>query len=80
MTMVALKTICPGQQIFNDFGELPRSDLLRRYGFITDRYSKWDVVELNIETVTQATANFNKLSEQEREDRVSNHLVIIEKA
>ena len=28
MTMVALTPILQGQQIFNDYGQLPRSDLL----------------------------------------------------
>ena len=60
--MVALSTIHPGQQIFNDFGQLPRSDLLRRYGYITDRYKQWDVVEIDIETITNGTAIYNKIS------------------
>lgn len=38
MTMVALRPIQKGQQISNDFGQLLRSDLLRRYGYITDHY------------------------------------------
>ena len=70
MTMIALKNIRKGEQIFNDFGQLPRSDLLRRYGYITDNYRKWDVVEVNIEDVIQAASEFNKLSEKRKEDRV----------
>lgn len=37
MKMVAIKPILKDQQIFNDFGQLPRSDLLvsRRFGPIT---------------------------------------------
>lgn len=65
MTMIALKNIPSGQQIFNDFGQLPRSDLLRRYGYITDNYKKWDVVEVDIETVTRAAAKYNKLQGKE---------------
>ena len=70
MTMIALKHIRKGEQIFNDFGQLPRSDLLRRYGYVTDNYRKWDVVEVDIEDVTQAASAFNKLSEKIKEDRV----------
>lgn len=33
MTMVALQPIPKGQQIFNDYGQLPRSDLLVSRGF-----------------------------------------------
>ena len=73
MTMIALKHIRKGQQIFNDFGQLPRSDLLRRYGYVTDNYKKWDVVEVNIEDVIQAASEFNKLSEKRKQDRVPYH-------
>ena len=73
MTMIALKYIRKGQQIFNDFGQLPRSDLLRRYGYVTDNYTKWDVVEVNIEDVIQAASEFNKLSEKRKQDRVLYH-------
>lgn len=71
MTMIALRGIPKGQQIFNDFGQLPRSDLLRRYGYVTENYKKWDIVEVNIETVTQAAGEQNKLNDKEKEDRVS---------
>ena len=70
MTMIALKDIRKGEQIFNDFGQLPRSDLLRRYGFVTDNYRKWDVVEVDIEDVVQAASGLNELSEKRKEDRV----------
>ena len=62
MNMVALTSIASGQQILNDFGQLPRSDLLRRYGYITNNYKKWDVVELEIETITEAADKYNKLT------------------
>lgn len=70
MTMIALKDIRKGEQIFNDFGQLPRSDLLRRYGYVTDNYRKWDVVEVDIEDVVQAAGGLNELSEKRKEDRV----------
>ena len=70
MTMIALKPIKKGAQIFNDFGQLPRSDLLRRYGYVTDRYKMWDVVEINIASVTTAAAQHHDLSDEERKQRV----------
>jgi SET domain-containing protein 6 len=69
MTMIALKDIASGQQIYNDFGQLPRSDLLRRYGYITDNYKKWDVVEVDIGTITRAAGEIAAL-EGESEKRV----------
>ena len=67
MTMIALKPIKKGEQIFNDFGQLPRSDLLRRYGYVTDRYKKWDVVEIDIEAVTASGAEYHSLCNDEKE-------------
>jgi SET domain-containing protein 6 len=49
--MKATQFIREGEEIFNDYGELPRSDLLRRYGYITDNYTQYDVVELRLETI-----------------------------
>ena len=70
MTMISLKHILKGQQVYNDFGQLPRSDLLRRYGYVTDNYKKWDVVEIDIDTVIKAAGEQNKLNEKEKADRV----------
>lgn len=36
-----------GAQLFNDYGALPRSDLLRRYGYITPNYACYDVAEVS---------------------------------
>lgn len=71
MAMLASKPIRKGQEIFNDYGQRPRSDLLRRYGYITDNARKWDVVELDLESVVQAACEHNNLDESERERRVS---------
>lgn len=32
LAMVALKPMRKGEEVLNDYGPLPRSDLLRRYG------------------------------------------------
>jgi SET domain-containing protein 6 len=55
LSMKALKPIKAGEEIFNDYGPLPRSDLLRRYGYITDNYAHYDVVEIPIELFTNHT-------------------------
>ncbi|KAF2733543.1 SET domain-containing protein [Polyplosphaeria fusca] len=54
LSMKALKPIKAGEEIFNDYGPLPRSDLLRRYGYITDNYAQYDVVELPFDLVIAA--------------------------
>ncbi|EXJ85400.1 hypothetical protein A1O1_05764 [Capronia coronata CBS 617.96] len=47
LVMKATKPISAGEQIFNDYGPLPRSDLVRMYGYTTDNYAQFDVVEFS---------------------------------
>jgi N-lysine methyltransferase SETD6 len=47
LEMRSTKKIRKGEEIYNDYGSLPRSDLLRRYGYVTDNYAQYDVVELS---------------------------------
>ena len=70
MTMVAIEPIKAGQQVFNDFGNLPRSDLLRRYGYLSDEYKKWDVVEIPTTLICEVAGKYNSLSNEEKEKRV----------
>ncbi|CAE7009231.1 hypothetical protein CFE70_001701 [Pyrenophora teres f. teres 0-1] len=53
LEMKALKPIQAGEEIFNDYGPLPRSDLLRRYGYVTDNYAQYDVVEIPTDLVSE---------------------------
>ncbi|KAH7122465.1 hypothetical protein B0J11DRAFT_507447 [Dendryphion nanum] len=53
LSMKALTSIEAGSEIFNDYGPLPRSDLLRRYGYITDNYALYDVVEISHDLVLE---------------------------
>ncbi|KAF2218790.1 hypothetical protein BDZ85DRAFT_207380 [Elsinoe ampelina] len=55
--LVVMRTIKPvkaGEELFNDYGPLPRAELLRRYGYITDNYAKYDVVELSTPFIINA--------------------------
>ncbi|EHL01706.1 SET [Glarea lozoyensis ATCC 20868] len=47
LEMRTIKPIMAGEEIFNDYGQLPRSDLLRRYGYVTENYAQYDVVEIS---------------------------------
>ncbi|KAF2435198.1 SET domain-containing protein [Tothia fuscella] len=51
LVMKAIKDISQGQEIYNTYGLLPRSDLLRRYGYVADSYAQYDVVEISHEDV-----------------------------
>lgn len=54
LVMKAIKPISQGEEIFNDYGDLPRAELLRRYGYVTDNYKLFDVVELSLKEICQA--------------------------
>lgn len=56
LEMKALKPIQAGEEVFNDYGPLPRSDLLRRYGYVTNNYTQYDVVEIPADLVSQTLA------------------------
>lgn len=71
LVMKAVKPISRGEEIFNDYGPLPRSDLLRRYGYITDDYALYDVVELSSDLILERAKAVLKLDDQELERRVS---------
>ncbi|KAF2272760.1 SET domain-containing protein [Westerdykella ornata] len=59
LSMKAIKPIKAGEEVFNDYGALPRSDLLRRYGYITDNYAQYDVVEIPLELISAALQEEN---------------------
>ncbi|KFY71072.1 hypothetical protein V499_08724 [Pseudogymnoascus sp. VKM F-103] len=52
LEMRTIKPIKNGEEILNDYGQLPRSDLLRRYGYVTDKYAPFDVAEVSTSTIT----------------------------
>jgi SET domain-containing protein 6 len=51
LTAVALRTIRAGEEILNYYGPLSTGELLRRYGYVTPKHSRYDVVELPWELV-----------------------------
>jgi SET domain-containing protein 6 len=81
LEMRTIKPIAKGEEILNDYGQLPRSDLLRRYGYVTDNYAAYDVAEISTKTVVShltsgslSLANGQTLepfSQQEIEKRVA---------
>ncbi|EDN04563.1 SET domain-containing protein [Histoplasma capsulatum] len=54
LSMRSIKPIRKGEEIFNDYGELPRADLLRRYGYVTDNYAQYDEVEISMRSICYA--------------------------
>ncbi|KAJ9642960.1 Ribosomal lysine N-methyltransferase 4 [Coniosporium tulheliwenetii] len=73
--MKAIKAIKAGEEIFNDYGPLPRSDLLRRYGYVSERYAQWDVIEVPRAMVIDTARTANKLDDTAIEERAGYRLV-----
>ncbi|CAM1507847.1 Fc.00g046950.m01.CDS01 [Cosmosporella sp. VM-42] len=46
LTATALRPIKAGEEILNYYGPHPNSELLRRYGYVTEKHSRYDVVEI----------------------------------
>ena len=68
--MTALERVETGKEIFNTYGELPRTDLLRRYGYVHNSYKKWDVVEINANKILEIIKVHTQLNEPQIINRV----------
>lgn len=71
LVMRSIKPIAAGEQIYNDYGSLPRADVLRRYGYVTDEYAKYDVVELSDELISQTAKEQLGLTEEDLTARLA---------
>nr|OQO15547.1 hypothetical protein B0A51_17414 [Rachicladosporium sp. CCFEE 5018] len=77
--MRSIKPIAAGDEVLNDYGALPRADLLRRYGYTTDEYAKYDVVEVAEDLIflpASKTLGLSTTALQERLDYLEEHDVL----
>ncbi|KAK4096706.1 SET domain-containing protein [Parathielavia hyrcaniae] len=51
LTATALRPIRAGEEILNYYGPLPSGELMRRYGYVTPKHNRYNVVELPWELV-----------------------------
>ncbi|PNY28969.1 Ribosomal lysine N-methyltransferase 4 [Tolypocladium capitatum] len=54
LTVTSLRPIKAGEEILNYYGPHPNSELLRRYGYVTEKHSRYDVVEIPWRVVEDA--------------------------
>ncbi|RCI11515.1 hypothetical protein L249_7719 [Ophiocordyceps polyrhachis-furcata BCC 54312] len=62
LTITSLRPIKAGEEILNYYGPHPNSELLRRYGYVTAKHARYDVVEIPWSAVEEATAAHLSLS------------------
>ena len=72
--MTSQKPIGMGQEIFNTYGEIPRADLLRRYGYVSNNYKSWDVVEIDSGMILEVVKIQTNLNNAQIAKRVSTNL------
>ncbi|KAI9898729.1 hypothetical protein N3K66_007089 [Trichothecium roseum] len=56
LTATTLRDIRAGEEVLNYYGPHPNSELLRRYGYVTGRHARYDVVEVPWALIEQAVA------------------------
>ena len=61
--MRSVRLIKQGEEIFNDYGSLPRAEFLRRYGSTPPDYSKYDELEVPRECLINQVRSLSSLSE-----------------
>ncbi|KAF2086966.1 RuBisCO-cytochrome methylase [Saccharata proteae CBS 121410] len=71
LTMESITDIKKGDEIFNDYGALPRADLLRRYGYVTPNYAQYDVVEIPTDLLVSTVKADSKLSQDEIDEKLA---------
>lgn len=71
VVMKTIKDVKAGEELFNDYGPLPSADVLRRYGYVTVNYAKYDVVEVSLELVQKVAELQLKMDDKEMEARTS---------
>ena len=67
LIMKTIKPVKAGEQLFNDYGPLPRSDLLRMYGYLTPNYAQYDVVEFSHDLMVNVAGMSNHTDWLKRE-------------
>jgi hypothetical protein len=60
----SLRQIQKGEEVLNYYGPHPNSELLRRYGYVTERHSRYDVVEIPWSNVSGRIQKYLKLTDE----------------
>lgn len=69
VVMKTIKAVSAGEELFNDYGPLPRADVLRRYGYVTDNYAQYDVVEIASSLIKERAKKQLRLSANDLDER-----------
>eukprot|EP01125_Pyxidicula_operculata_P018003 TRINITY_DN636_c5_g1_i1.p1 TRINITY_DN636_c5_g1~~TRINITY_DN636_c5_g1_i1.p1 ORF type:complete len:510 (-),score=153.80 TRINITY_DN636_c5_g1_i1:73-1602(-) len=77
--MKTIKAVPSGSQLFNTYGKLSNSELLRKYGFVErDRMNEHDLVELPYSLFVDVISKFNLPNIEERQEFLFKYGIIEE--
>ena len=71
LTVTSLREIRQGEEVLNYYGPLANSDLLRRYGYVSHKHRRYDVVEIPQRLVGDKVQSAMGLSDAFKEKAVS---------
>ncbi|RYP02241.1 hypothetical protein DL764_005883 [Monosporascus ibericus] len=63
LTVTSLRPITAGEEVLNYYGPLGNGELLRRYGYVTSKHARYDVVEISWDLVVSVLKDTLKLDE-----------------
>lgn len=66
--------VSAGTEILNYYGAMPSSEVLRRYGYVTPEYRRYDEFEITRSAVAKALGITTGLSPSDLIEMVSRHL------
>ncbi|KAI1078686.1 SET domain-containing protein [Whalleya microplaca] len=64
LTVTTLRPIQAGEEVLNYYGPLGNGELLRRYGYVTNRHARHDVVEISWALILSVLKDSLKLDEE----------------
>jgi len=73
LVVTALRPIKKGEEVLNYYGPHPNSELLRRYGYVTPKHARYDVVEIPWQLVQNIMQQQLRVSEKTLEKIVSHN-------
>ncbi|RYP49150.1 hypothetical protein DL768_005084 [Monosporascus sp. mg162] len=63
LTVTSLRPITAGEEVLNYYGALGNGELLRRYGYVTSKHARYDVVEISWDLILSVLKDTLKLDE-----------------
>ncbi|KAI1263536.1 SET domain-containing protein [Xylariaceae sp. FL1019] len=71
LSVTSIRPISAGSEVLNYYGPLGNSELLRRYGYVTEHHARYDVVEISWESILSSLKSVIRLDDSVWEKAIS---------